>query len=134
MSRRILCFLFGATGVLALFQIGCDLGTPQSQLKERETTGPFSGETEFVPNLETIEGAEQPVGPGDVVTLVGQDFSPVLSENTVIFEAGNREVEGLVLELLAGIHVQSAERLVQEQGHRLQHEDAGQRHPLLHAS
>ncbi|MBN1441223.1 MAG: hypothetical protein JXA90_00875 [Planctomycetes bacterium] len=95
-TMRFLLFWLSAALLLA----ACDTGPPRSDTDGTQPGTTPGSTVDLTPSLIRIDGASSPVGPGDVITLVGLNFSPVLSENVVLFEAGNNTVEGLVLNVV----------------------------------
>src|SRR5690606_31566051 len=77
---------------------GCDTGPTRDP---DDATGPINQPgpgTSAPPVLLRVEGADRgPVCAGDVITLIGLNFSPTLGENEVVFTAGTQRVRGLPL-------------------------------------
>lgn len=85
---------------------GCDLGTPQSESELDDLTGGGSsggGSSSNPPILMRLEGADDPVRPGDVITLVGFNFDNVIANNQVRFTAGNNVVDGLPINVRVAV-------------------------------
>jgi hypothetical protein len=91
---------------------GCDTGPTRDPDDAGPGTDNNTGQDESPPVLIRVEGAEDPLCAGDVIRIIGLNFSSALSENQVEFTAGGRRVSGLVLSLRQepssnGIDVQS---------------------------
>jgi hypothetical protein len=92
--KTTFAFCFGAA---ILWISACDTSAPRRATDSQIVDGPQGFNAAILLSIEGEAGPNEPLCTGEIVSLTGFNFSPVLSENRVLFSAGNAAVEGLLL-------------------------------------